>query len=194
MKKNVRRAKEQLENMIEVLNDILEGKLTQAQAAAKFGISPQNFGRYTTSSFVFAPYIKKNILTEKDIFSMVENLETPCEALAKDILGVHPEGKLFVVDTALPDEYIKVFSEILTPNEKKAVILKYGFDQGTLEKGVLSLREISSKMGYSPESVRKFLNNALKKLRLDLLVIGYFKNQVIRRLHICLRIRRNTGI
>ena len=58
------------------------------------------------------------------------------------------------------------FSEILTPNEKKAVILKYGFDQGTLEKGVLSLREISSKMGYSPESVRKFLNNALKKLRL----------------------------
>ena len=43
MKKNVRRAKEQLENMIEVLNDILEGKLTQAQAAAKFGISPQNF-------------------------------------------------------------------------------------------------------------------------------------------------------
>lgn len=166
MKKNVRRAKEQLENMIEVLNDILEGKLTQAQAAAKFGISPQNFGRYTTSSFVFATYIKKNILTEKDIFSMVENLETPCEALAKDILGVHPEGKLFVVDTALPDEYIKVFSEILTPNEKKAVILKYGFDQGTLEKGVLSLREISSKMGYSPESVRKFLNNALKKLRL----------------------------
>ena len=55
MKKDVRRAKEQLENMIEVLNDILEGKLTQAQAAAKFGISPQNFGRYTTSSFVFAP-------------------------------------------------------------------------------------------------------------------------------------------
>ena len=92
MKKNVRRAKEQLENMIEVLNDILEGKLTQAQAAAKFGISPQNFGRYTTSSFVFAPYIKKNILTEKDIFSMVEELETPSVSLAKDILGVHPEG------------------------------------------------------------------------------------------------------
>ena len=85
MKKDVRRAKEQLENMIEVLNDILEGKLTQAQAAAKFGISPQNFGRYTATSFVFAPYIKKNILTEKDIFSMLEELETPGESLAKDI-------------------------------------------------------------------------------------------------------------
>lgn len=166
MKKNVRRAKEQLENMIEVLNDILEGKLTQAQAAAKFGISPQNFGRYTTSSFVFAPYIKKNILTEKDIFSMVEELETPSESLAKDILGVHPEGKLFIVDTALPEEYLKVFSEILTPNEKKAVILKYGFEREVSETGVLSLREISPKMGYSPESVRQFLNNALKKLRL----------------------------
>lgn len=100
-------------------------------------------------------------------------LETPNMQLKKRLYGSFRQG-LDILDLD-PITYkiidknvnsIKVFSEILTPNEKKAVILKYGFDQGTLEKGVLSLREISSKMGYSPESVRKFLNNALKKLRL----------------------------
>lgn len=161
----IRKSKENLQNIINVLDKILAGKITQSEAAAMMGFSPQDFGRYVNISF--SPYIKKkNILTEESILDILDELETPCEAIAKDIIWMYEkpaEKKLLVIGTAEKDLFVKTMQEVLSPREYLVMNLRYGIDTGKVKE--LTYDDIGKKLGVQRERVRQIVTKSLHKLR-----------------------------
>lgn len=168
MRENIERSKEKLDEMAALLGEVLDGKLSQAQAAKKLGITPQAFGKMTDNQSPFAPYIKKNcILTEMDILWMLDDLETPVEALAKDLFGIHNEDRLFIIETETQERFVEVMKETLKPREFAICDAIYGFSRMDKELHVKrrTLRDVGKEFGINAERVRQIQVHALRKLR-----------------------------
>lgn len=179
MYENVRRAKEKLDEMSAILGEILEGRMTQKQAATKLGISSQTFGRETRSLNPFSAYFKKNeFLDESTAFSLLRSIETPCESLAKDILGIRYieelQGKILLLDIESQPNFIRTIKEWLSPREYEVLTLYYGLDSFDFPPKRMTLNETSNTLGLTREKIRQIKSYALTRLREPNILGGIF--------------------
>lgn len=150
----------ELEGMTELLRKISRKEITQKQAADQLGITPQNFSGEIKNSF--SNYIKKNkILTEDLLVTCLEEIETPCEKIAKDIFGITEHKKLVIIDTENQDLFLQRMEEILSEREMGVMRLRYGIDTGKQ----MSLQEVGKQFGVNQERIRQILAKSLRKLR-----------------------------
>lgn len=156
----INNAIKELEGMTDLLRKISKKEITQKQAADQLGITPQNFSGEIKNSF--SNYIKKNkILTEDLLVTCLEEIETPCEKIAKDIFGITEHEKLIIIDTVNQDLFLQRMEEILSEKEMNVMRLRYGIDTGK----PMSLLEIGKQFGVQQERIRQIVVKCLRKLR-----------------------------
>lgn len=157
---SINNAIKELERMTDLLRKISRKEITQKQAADQLGITPQNFSGEIKNSF--SNYIKKNkILTEDLLYTCIDEIETPCEKIAKDIFGILEDKKLVIVDTENQDLFLQRMEEILSEREMGVMRLRYGIDTGKQ----MSLQEVGKQFGVHQERIRQIVAKSLRKLR-----------------------------
>ena len=150
----------ELEEMTNLLRKILERKITQKQAADKLGITPQAFQTELKNSF--SNYIKKrNIITEDLLLKCLEEIETPCERIAKDIFGIAEYEKLVIIDTENQELFLQRMKDILSEREMSIMSLRYGINTDE----PMTLRKIGEQFGVEQQRIRQILDKCLHKLR-----------------------------
>lgn len=150
----------ELEDMTDLLRKISERKITQKQAADKLGITPQTFQTELKNSF--SNYLKKkNIITEDLLVKCLEEIETPCERIAKDIFGIAEYEKLVIIDTENQELFLQRMKDILSEKEMRIMSLRYGINTDK----PMSLRKIGEQFGVQQERIQQILARCLRKLR-----------------------------
>lgn len=161
---NIKRSRDVLAQMVNTLDRIMDGKMTQTQAARELGITPQMFNNNINHNFI--PFIRRNqILSEEHLLEFMTELESPCEALAKDIFGLHPSDKIYLMETEPQERFLEVIRNVLTPTEYKVMSLLYGLETEGVCTGKKSLREAGKVFGVTAERIRQIQAKALRKLR-----------------------------
>lgn len=154
------RAKRELERMAEMLGQIIDGDMTQAQMARQLGITPQNLN-HELNVGGFSNYLrKKDILTQKDILKCMIDAETPCEKIVRDIFGITDKEKILFIEPELQEEFIKEMKKTLTEKQWRIISLRYGF-----EEKPMTYQEIGETIGVSRERVREMIVSGLWKMR-----------------------------
>ena len=157
---SINNAIRELEEMTDLLRKILERKITQKQAADKLGITPQAFQTELKNSF--SNYIKKrNIITEDLLLKCLEEIETPCERIAKDIFGIAEYEKLVIIDTENQELFLQRMKDILSEREMSIMSLRYGINTDE----PMTLRKIGEQFGVQQQRIRQILAKCLHKLR-----------------------------
>ena len=157
---SINNAIRELEEMTDLLRKILERKITQKQAADKLGITPQAFQTELKNSF--SNYIKKrNIITEDLLLKCLEEIETPCERIAKDIFGIAEYEKLVIIDTENQELFLQRMKDILSEREMSIMSLRYGINTDE----PMTLRKIGEQFGVEQQRIRQILDKCLHKLR-----------------------------
>ena len=156
----INHAIKELEDMADLLHKISKKEISQKQAADKLGITPQNFSGEIKNSF--ANYFrKKDILTEDMLLSCLGELQTPCEKIAKEILGINDKSHLVIVEAENEELFMERMKEILSEREYLAMSLRFGIGG----KETLTLDEIGEQLGVKRERARQILSRALRRLR-----------------------------
>lgn len=149
-----------LEEMTDLLRKISKKEITQKQAADKLGITPQAFQTELKNSF--SNYIKKrNIITEDLLIKYMEEIEFPCEKIAKDIFGLTECEKLVIIDTENQELFLQHMEDVLSEKEMEVMRLRYGIDTGE----PMTLQEIGDQFGVQSERIRQILAKCLRRLR-----------------------------
>lgn len=158
----------ELEEMTDLLRKISERKITQKQAADKLGITPQAFQTELKNSF--SNYIKKrNIITEDLLLKCLEEIETPCERIAKDIFGIAEYEKLVIIDTENQELFLQRMKDILSEREMSIMSLRYGINTDE----PMTLRKIGEQFGVEPQRIRQILDKCIKNYVI-LLTAGFY--------------------
>ena len=88
-RERVEKCKETLDQLSRFMGDILDGKLSQREAAEALGLTAQGLSHELDSCF--KQYLKhSHVFSDEDIRNLLGDVETPAEKLAKDVLqGTH---------------------------------------------------------------------------------------------------------
>lgn len=158
--KRLENAKKELETMAEMLEQIINGNMTQSQMARQLGINPQSLN-HELNVGCFSNYLrKKDILTQKDILKCMIDAETPCEKIVRDIFGITDKEKILFIEPELQKEFIKEMKKTLTEEQWRIISLRYGF-----EEKPMTYQEIGETIGISRERVGNLIVSGLWKLR-----------------------------
>lgn len=86
-RERVEKCKETLDQLSRFMGDILDGKLSQREAAEVLGLTAQGLSHELDSCF--KQYLKhSHVFSDEDIRNLLGDVETPTEKLAKDVLQV----------------------------------------------------------------------------------------------------------
>lgn len=158
-KERIAHARKELEALAAILGEILDDNMTQADAARKLGITPQEFRNETIGNFT--NYVKKrNILTEDNLITYLKDIETPLERLVRDIFCIEDKNKLLVIEMDNPEDFIETMKDALTEKEFYVLSLHYGF-----EGKPMTYQEIGEQIGTQRAQPGVIVNKALRKLR-----------------------------
>lgn len=164
MNENIKKSRDALAQMVQILDRIMNGKMTQSQAARELGITPQMFNNNINHNFI--PFIRRNqILSEEHLLGLVTELESPCEALAKDIFGLHSSEKIYLMETEPQERFLEVLKDVLTPTEYKVMSLLYDLETEEICAEKKTLREVGKALGVTAERIRQIQAKSLRKLR-----------------------------
>ena len=91
-RERVEKCKETLDQLSRFMGDILDGKLSQREAAEALGLTAQGLSHELNSCF--KKYLKySHVFSDEDIKNLLGDVETPAEKLAKDVLQVGEDGR-----------------------------------------------------------------------------------------------------
>ena len=84
-RERIEKCKETLDQLSRFMGDILDGKLSQREAAKALGLTAQGLSHELDSCF--KQYLKhSHVFSDEDIRNLLGDVETPAEKLAKDVL------------------------------------------------------------------------------------------------------------
>ena len=156
--------KKKFDDMSDILDRILNRELNQSQAAEILGITGNDFSKNLRNGFL--PYIKKNhYITDSMIYEILDDLQTPCEMLVKDILITYPEDRLFIMETEIQDKFIQIVKKALTDREYFIINMIYGLEENSTDIKGTTLSKVAKEIGVTTERVRQIHEKALRKLR-----------------------------
>lgn len=152
-----------LHTLANTIQDILNGNLSQTQAANQLGITPQSMSHEITNHFLPRLHRIPGLSTE-NILQLLNDCETPYEALVKDILGIHDcmhPHSIFLIPDDTEDILKTLLDKYLTDYQKEILTLKYGLDGNK----PMSLKEIGDIKSLSRERIRQIAAKSLRALR-----------------------------
>ena len=95
-RERVEKCKETLDQLSRFMGDILDGKLSQREAAEVLGLTAQGLSHELDSCF--KQYLKhSHVFSDEDIRNLLGDVETPAEKLAKDVLQVGEDGRDYFI-------------------------------------------------------------------------------------------------
>ena len=143
-RERVEKCKETLDQLSRFMEDILDGKLSQREAAEALGLTAQGLSHELDSCF--KQYLKhSHMFSDEDIKNLLGDVETPAEKLAKDVLQVGEDGRYLLVNRECQKDFIEEVKKTL--NKKDYFILSqyYGLEDGKKK----NLTRIAEEMGVS---------------------------------------------
>ena len=119
-RERVEKCKETLDQLSRFMGDILDGKLSQREAAEALGLTAQGLSHEL--DFCFKQYLKhSHVFSDEDIRNLLGDVETPAEKLAKDVLQVGEDGRYLLVNKECQKDFIEEVKNTL--NERDYFIL-----------------------------------------------------------------------
>ena len=105
-RERVEKCKETLDQLSRFMGDILDGKLSQREAAEALGLTAQGLSHELDSCF--KQYLKhSHVFSDEDIRNLLGDVETPAEKLAKDVLQVGEDGRYLLVNRECQKDFIE---------------------------------------------------------------------------------------
>ena len=105
-RERVEKCKETLDQLSRFMGDILDGKLSQREAAEVLGLTAQGLSHEL--DFCFKQYLKhSHVFSDEDIRNLLGDVETPAEKLAKDVLQVGEDGRYLLVNKECQKDFIE---------------------------------------------------------------------------------------
>lgn len=105
-RERVEKCKETLDQLSRFMGDILDGKLSQREAAEALGLTAQGLSHELNSCF--KKYLKySHVFSDEDIKNLLGDVETPAEKLAKDVLQVGEDGRYLLVNKECQKDFIE---------------------------------------------------------------------------------------
>lgn len=154
-------ARNNIENLLTIIQDILDEKTTQTEAAKKLNITYTQFSNNISDQFLnrlhtiraFRPTEVRDILIE---------LRTPYECLVYDIFKIpKTASRIFIVQENTEIHLEHIINERLTPQEKEIITKYYGLD-GEEPKSIVILAD---EYNVSKQRIDQILKKAIKKLK-----------------------------
>ena len=158
-RERVEKCKETLDQLSRFMGDILDGKLSQREAAEALGLTAQGLSHELNSCF--KKYLKySHVFSDEDIKNLLGDVETPAEKLAKDVLQVGEDGRYLLVNKECQKDFIEEVKNTL--NERDYFILSqyYGLEDGKKK----NLTRIAEEMGVSSNYIGQRRRYSLRKL------------------------------
>ena len=88
------------------MGDILDGKLSQREAAEALGLTAQRLSHELDSCF--KQYLKhSHVFSDEDIKNLLGDVETPAEKLTKDVLQVGEDGRYLLINRECQKDFIE---------------------------------------------------------------------------------------
>lgn len=155
------KARDELLSMADAIQGIIDGDMSQSDAAEAHGMTANDFSRNLSARF--APYIKKRLIAVKDLPAMVNATFGPADRMLCDILGIQPDDNALTVLPEFDREALLLTAKTtLTPRESIAMELKYGYGRADRP---YSLKEIGREFYVTEERARQICAKAVRKMR-----------------------------
>ena len=124
-RERVEKCKETLDQLSRFMEDILDGKLSQREAAEALGLTAQGLSHELNSCF--KKYLKySHVFSDEDIKNLLGDVETPAEKLAKDVLQVGEDGRYLLVNKECQKNRSAANYDILSMRDVFGYPLSYG--------------------------------------------------------------------
>lgn len=159
--KQLKEAKQELDNLSGIISDILDGKLSQSAAARKLGVAPGYMPRMAKSQFLSKLHKIKGLSTETLKDALLQTV-TPYEMLFYCIFGINPKFHGFVLLEEDAENKLKQMVESQLDDKQKQILEKRF---GLLGGCCLSYAEVASEYGLTKQQVRNTELYAIRKLR-----------------------------
>lgn len=162
-KQTLQESRDKLQNLVNILDEILSGNLSQSQAAQKLEMSVQKWDY--TKKRDFLPFLHGlTPLPECEVKELLDQLHSPYENLIYDIVGysgVFREDGVLVLTVKDEEKIQRSMSRLLSEQQQNVLIDLYGL-QG---EGKKTLGETADRLGISKTTVRTSHINGLRALR-----------------------------
>lgn len=143
-RERVEKCKETLDQLSRFMGDILDGKLSQREAAEALGLTAQGLSHELDSCF--KQYLKhSHVFSDEDIRNLLGDVETPAEKLAKDVLQVGEDGRYLLVNRECQKDFIEEVKNTLNKRDYFILSQYYGLEDGKKK----NLTRIAKEMGVS---------------------------------------------
>lgn len=124
-RERVEKCKETLDQLSRFMGDILDGKLSQREAAEALGLTAQGLSHELNSCF--KKYLKySHVFSDEDIKNLLGDVETPAEKLAKDVLQVGEDGRYLLVNKECQKDFIEEVKNTLNERDYTKPVLRSG--------------------------------------------------------------------
>lgn len=160
---NLEDAKEKLDLLSSLIGRVLDGKLTQDQAAEMYGMTPKKFWNQIQKHF--DPLIHNEILPEGGLTRLICTMTTPAENLAMDVLASGRTDKHLHLDYEIQDKFLELAKKALSEKDYQILEWRYGLDSNYPGVKGKTLAEIGKEYGVQREWIRRILLGCLRRLR-----------------------------
>lgn len=157
----IKKSKKELEHIVEILDNILEGNITQKQAADRLGLTSADLSYELSNNFL--RYIKnRDILSDESLSKCLKEAESPCEKIAKDIFKIEENNGIVLIETASQDLFISEMKKTLSEQEYYFMSLRYGIETGNEP---MTYNDIAKVTNEPLQTVKNAITRSLNKLR-----------------------------
>lgn len=158
-RERVEKCKETLDQLSRFMGDILDGKLSQREAAEALGLTAQGLSHELDSCF--KQYLKhSHVFSDEDIRNLLGDVETPAEKLAKDVLQVGEDGRYLLVNRECQKDFVEKVKNTLNKRDYFILSQYYGLEDGKKK----NLTRIAEEMGVSSNYIGQRRRYSLRKL------------------------------
>lgn len=158
-RERVEKCKETLDQLSRFMGDILDGKLSQREAAEALRLTAQGLSHELDSCF--KQYLKhSHVFSDEDIRNLLGDVETPAEKLAKDVLQVGEDGRYLLVNRECQKDFIEEVKNTLNKRDYFILSQYYGLEDGKKK----NLTRIAEEMGVSSNYIGQRRRYSLRKL------------------------------
>lgn len=154
-------ARDELVNLTNIVQDVLDGSLTQTELAKRLGISVMSAHRHLKSGFL--PRLHKlRAFRPDELRELLLKTRTPYERLVYDVFRIpKDEPRIFIISEKCQKIMEDVINNHLTPFQKTVIESYYGIPDNT----PMILDEIAEQTGRDRSWVHHSRDYALQKFR-----------------------------
>lgn len=122
-------SRDKLQGLVNILDEILAGNLSQSQAAQKLGMSSQKWDHIKRNEFL--PFLRGlTPMSEEEVRALLSRLHSPYENLVYNILGysgAYREEEVLVLTIKNEEKIQRLMDGLLSEQQRDILNDLYGF-------------------------------------------------------------------